>query len=124
MTYRIIGSDLADAVAGKFAADVGLSPPEELSFAIASFGSPGVNAVSANPLSMNMVEVFHTGDAIPSDPILGFLEKNGRPVPIDLETIGNSDSILGDTRFHYLFGLPDEHRLHTKMQTAFYDNTK
>ncbi|MGA9287236.1 MAG: hypothetical protein WBV93_02705, partial [Anaerobacillus sp.] len=101
-TVEMTGHSLGAAMVMRTAAkndlgDIG----DNVSWQMLTFGAPGTDDDNTSPDSRSIVNVYHSGDPVPTDPILDRLTEHGAKILVELPHVDNADNIaeLGRQKF-------------------------
>lgn len=93
-TVEMTGQSLGGAMVMRTAAkndlgDIG----SDVTWRLMTFGSPGTDVDNTSSDSRSIVNVYHTGDPVPTDPLLDRLTEHGSKALIQLPNVENADSL-------------------------------
>ncbi|HYN38055.1 MAG TPA: hypothetical protein VES39_02265, partial [Rhodospirillales bacterium] len=90
----LAGHSLGAAMVQRTAATMdGFVVPAGVQWTMAAFGSPGTDVDNKTPLSRTVVNVGHTGDPVPDDPLLSDLTQHGPFTTVALPNVEGAGSL-------------------------------
>ena len=93
-TVEMTGQSLGGAMVMRTAAKNDLGDVADgVSWQLMAFGSPGTDIDNTSSDSRSIVHVTHTGDPVPTDPLLDRLTEHGSTVRMQLPNVENADSL-------------------------------